>query len=87
MVDGFGAEAIGNHNLNVVVLGALSVSNQLRSALAVGTLGLLINFVGCGLEGTKDLGDYNLALNDAVRGCPTYEQVRQPSMDGFDITK
>ena len=44
-------------------------------------------FVGAGLAGTGDLGAYNLALNDGIKGCPTYEQVRQPSMDDFDVTK
>ena len=27
-----------------------------------------------------------MALDDGIRGCPTYEQVRQPSMEGFDRT-
>ena len=58
-----------------------------RTALNIGLVGLLINYVGSGLEGTGGLGDYNLALDDGIRGCPTYEQVRQPSMDGFDRTK
>ena len=35
-----------------------------------------------------NLAGYNLALNDGgVKGCPTYEQVRQPSMEGFDVEK
>jgi len=65
----------------------MAASSQLRSALLVGSLGLLVNFVGCGLEGRYDLAEYNLALDDGVRGCPTYEQVRQPSMDGFDVSR
>jgi len=73
--------------LNVVVLGAIAASSQLRSALLVSSLGLMINFVGCGLEGQYDLSEYNLALNDGVAGCPTYEQVRQKSMDDFDVSK
>jgi hypothetical protein len=49
-------------------------------------------YVGTGLSGTAGLGDYNLALDDSfqgtvVKGCPTYEQVRQPSMEDFDIQK
>ena len=44
-------------------------------------------FVGSGLSGPGDLGAYNLALNDGIKGCPTYEQVRQPSMDDFDVTQ
>lgn len=49
-------------------------------------------YVGAGLDGKAGLGDFNLALDDSykgqiVRGCPTYEEVRQPSMDNFDIEK
>ena len=38
------------------------------------------------------LGDFNLQINDnyqgqIVKGCPSYEEVRQPSMDGFDLEK
>jgi len=35
-----------------------------------------------------NLAGYNLALNDGgVKGCPTYEQVRQPSMANFDVER
>ena len=49
-------------------------------------------YVGSGLAGTAGLGDFNLALDDSykgqiVKGCPAYEEVRQPSMDNFDINK
>lgn len=47
---------------------------QLRTSLAVGSLGLLINFIGCGLEGRYDLSEFNMQLDDGVRGCPAYEQ-------------
>jgi len=43
--------------------------------------------VGLGLEGALDNGEYNLALNDGVKGCPTYQQVKQPSMADFDVKK
>lgn len=49
-------------------------------------------YVGAGLDGQAGLGDYNLALDDSykgqvVRGCPAYGEVRQPSMDNFDLNK
>jgi hypothetical protein len=49
-------------------------------------------YVGAGLDGTAGLGDFNLALDDSykgqiVRGCPTYDEVRQPSMDNFNLEK
>jgi hypothetical protein len=48
--------------------------------------------VGSGLEGTVGLGDFNLALDDSykgqiVKGCPAYDEVRQSSMDNFDLKK
>ena len=51
-----------------------------------------LSYVGSGLDGRAGLGDYNLALDDSyngqvVKGCPAYEEVRQSSMDKFDITK
>ena len=73
--------------LNVIAIGALTTIAELRTALNIWLLAAFINYIGCGLEGTKDLADYNLALNDDVRGCPTYEQVRQPSMASFDPVK
>ena len=73
--------------LNVVAIGLLTFVAELRTTLNFFLLALFVHYVGCGLEGTKDLADYNLALNDGVRGCPTYEQVRQPSMDNFDPVK
>jgi len=73
--------------LNVVVIGALNTFAELRTAVNVALLAAFIHYVGCGIEGSKELGEYNLALDDGVRGCPTYEQVRQPSMATFDPTK
>ena len=72
---------------NLAVLALLAAVPKARSAAAVAVVALTVNFVGCGLEGTVNQGDYNLALDDGVKGCPTYEQVRQPSMDSFDIKK
>jgi hypothetical protein len=72
---------------NVVVIGLLAFNKRLSGALNVALLGLFINFVGLGLEGSLDNGEYNLALNDGVKGCPTYQQVKQPSMDDFDVKK
>ena len=48
--------------------------------------------MGLGLSGNAGLGDYNLAIDDdyqgkAFKGCPAYEEVRQSSMDNFDIQK
>lgn len=48
--------------------------------------------MGLGLSGNAGLGDYNLAIDDnyqgnSFKGCPAYEEVRQPSMDNFDIQK
>lgn len=34
------------------------------------TLALYLGAIGAGLAGTGNLGDYNLQLNDGVRGCP-----------------
>jgi hypothetical protein len=44
------------------------------------------------LDGKAGLGDFNLALEDSykgqvVKGCPAYDEVRQPSMDGFVLEK
>lgn len=44
------------------------------------------------MDGQAGLGDYNLALDDSykgqiVKGCPAYDEVRQPSMNNFDLQK
>ena len=77
----------GDWALLAAVLGALARSSVARTTVDIALVGLFLNYVGCGLEGTGGLGDYNLALDDGVHGCPTYEQVRQPSMDKFDVSK
>lgn len=58
----------------------------------VAALAAFLAYVGAGLDGQAGLGDFNLALDDSykgqvVKGCPAYEDVRQPSMDNFDFTK
>ena len=65
---------------------------QIRNAVNVAALFAFLSYVGAGLDGQAGLGDFNLALDDnykgqVVKGCPAYEEVRQPSMDNFDIQK
>ena len=65
---------------------------QFRGALNVAALSAFLTYVGAGLDGQAGLGDFNLQLNDSyqgqvVKGCPAYDDVRQPSMDGFDLEK
>ena len=77
---------------NVAVLTALASSKELRTATNVLAVSAFFAYIGAGLDGQAGLGDFNLAVNDnyqgkVVRGCPTYEQVRQPSMNGFDLNK
>ena len=68
------------------------MSNKIRNAVNIAALAAFFTYVGAGLEGTAGLGDYNLALDDSykgqvVKGCPAYDDVRQPSMDNFDLEK
>ena len=65
---------------------------QFRNAVNVGLLFAFFAYVGAGLDGTAGLGDYNLAVDDSykgqvVKGCPAYDEMRQPSMDNFDLEK
>lgn len=69
---------------NVAVILAVTLSAEIRNALNIFALSAFLTYIGAGLDGQNGLGDYNLALE---KGCPTYEQVRQPSMDNFDIKK
>ena len=71
---------------------AVASFSELAVSLNIFVFAAFINYIGSGLGGTNGMGDFNLALNDPYkgrefRGCPTYEQVRQPSMDGFDVRK
>jgi hypothetical protein len=75
---------------NVAVLWAVSTSKQIRGAVNVALVAAFLTYVGAGLDGQAGLGDFNLALDDSyrgkvVKGCPAYEEVRQPSMDNFDL--
>ena len=77
---------------NLAVIGAVTLSKEFRNALNIFALSAFLTYVGAGLDGSAGLGDFNLALDDSysgrvVKGCPTYEEVRQPSMDDFDIKK
>uniref|UniRef100_A0A7S4QK39 Condensation domain-containing protein n=1 Tax=Ditylum brightwellii TaxID=49249 RepID=A0A7S4QK39_9STRA len=77
---------------NVVAISAVAMSKEIRNAAGIFALSAFITYVGAGLDGQAGLGDFNLQLNDSykgtvVKGCPTYEQVRQPSMDNFDLEK
>lgn len=58
----------------------------------IAALAAFFTYVGAGLEGQAGLGDYNLALDDPyqgqiIKGCPAYNEVRQSSMDNFDLKK
>jgi hypothetical protein len=77
---------------NLLFIGVSYWSKEFRSALNVAVLSAFLTYVGAGLDGQAGLGDYNLQLDDSyqgdiVRGCPAYDDVRRPSMDGFDLEK
>ena len=65
---------------------------KIKNAVNVAALFAVLSYVGAGLDGQAGLGDFNLQLDDSykgqvVKGCPAYEEVRQPSMDNFDLNK
>lgn len=77
---------------NLLFIGASYWSKEFRGALNVAVLSAFLTYVGAGLDGQAGLGDYNLQLDDSyqgdiVRGCPAYDDVRRPSMEGFDLEK
>lgn len=77
---------------NIMFIGLTAFSKEFRNALNVAALSAFLTYVGAGLDGQGGLGDFNLQLNDSykgqiVKGCPAYEDVRQPSMDNFDLDK
>ncbi len=77
---------------NIAAITAVSTSKEIRNGVNIFALSAFLSYVGAGLDGTAGLGDFNLALNDnyngkVVRGCPTYEEVRQDSMNDFDLKK
>jgi hypothetical protein len=79
----------------IVLLGnIISVCHefQVRNAVNIAALAAFFTYVGAGFGDTAGLGDFNLALDDSykgqiVKGCPAYEEVRQSSMDNFDLEK
>jgi hypothetical protein len=78
--------------LNAAFIALNSLSKDFSRALNISLLSAFFFYVGAGLDGSAGLGDYNLQLDDdyknaPVKGCPAYEDVRQPSMDGFDLAK
>jgi hypothetical protein len=77
---------------NAVVIAAISFSKEIRNAVNVAAVFAFLTYVGAGLDGQGGLGDFNLALDDSykgqvVKGCPAYDEVRQPSMNDFDLEK
>ena len=77
---------------NLAFIALLSFSREVKNAVNVFALSAFLSYVGAGLDGNAGLGDYNLGLDDryngnVVRGCPSYDEVRQGSMDNFDINK
>ena len=77
---------------NLVAIGAITLSKEIRNAVNIAALGAFLAYVGAGLDGQAGLGDFNLALDDQykgqiVKGCPAYDEVRQPSMNNFDLEK
>ena len=68
------------------------MNSQIRNAVNIAAVAAFLTYVGAGLEGTAGLGDFNLALDDSykgqvVKGCPAYSDVRQASMNDFDLKK
>ena len=77
---------------NVAAIWAISSFKEVRNSVNVAALFAFLTYIGAGLDGRAGLGDYNLALDDGyqgnvVKGCPAYDEVRQPSMDNFDLQK
>ena len=77
---------------NLLVIALLSRFKDFRNAANIAALSAFFAYVGAGLDGQAGFGDFNLALDDSykgrtVRGCPAYEEVRQPSMNNFDLQK
>eukprot|EP00977_Amphora_coffeiformis_P023037 scaffold12124_cov137-Amphora_coffeaeformis.AAC.3 len=77
---------------NAAAIAAVTFSKQVRNALNIAAVAAFLAYVGAGLDGNAGLGDYNLALDDSyqgqvVKGCPAYDEVRQSSMDDFDLKK
>ncbi|KAL3925137.1 MAG: hypothetical protein SGILL_000609 [Bacillariaceae sp.] len=77
---------------NVIAIAAITYSKEIRNAVNVAALFAFLTYVGAGLDGQAGLGDFNLALDDSfqgkvVKGCPAYDEVKQPSMNDFNLEK
>jgi hypothetical protein len=77
---------------NVIAIAAIMYSKEIRNAVNVAALFAFLTYVGAGLDGQAGLGDFNLALDDSyqgkvVKGCPAYNEVKQPSMNDFNLEK
>ena len=77
---------------NAAAIAAVTFSKQVRNTVNIAAVAAFLTYVGAGLDGTAGLGDFNLALDDSyqgkvVKGCPTYDEVRQPSMNDFDLQR
>lgn len=77
---------------NILAIGLVSKFKDVRNSVNIAALAAFFAYIGSGLGGTAGLGDFNLSLDDSYqgrvfKGCPAYDEVRQPSMDNFDITK
>jgi hypothetical protein len=77
---------------NVMAIAAFISSKEIQKAVNIAALAAFFTYVGAGLDSQAGLGDYNLALDDSykgqvVKGCPSYDEIRQPSMDNFDLNK
>jgi len=77
---------------NVVAIAAITYIAEIRNAVNVAALFAFFAYVGAGLDGQAGMGDFNLALDDSykgqiVKGCPAYDEVRQPSMNDFNLEK
>lgn len=77
---------------NVIAIALFTYSKEIRNAVNISALFAFLTYVGAGLDGQAGLGDFNLALDDSykgqiVKGCPAYNEVRQPSMNDFDLQK
>eukprot|EP00590_Aulacoseira_subarctica_P000512 CAMPEP_0172435762 /NCGR_PEP_ID=MMETSP1064-20121228/71360_1 /TAXON_ID=202472 /ORGANISM="Aulacoseira subarctica , Strain CCAP 1002/5" /LENGTH=334 /DNA_ID=CAMNT_0013184115 /DNA_START=1688 /DNA_END=2692 /DNA_ORIENTATION=- len=77
---------------NVAFIAAMVISKSLRNTMNIVAFSAFLAYVGAGLDGQAGVEDYNLQLNDSyknqeVKGCPAYGDVRQPSMNDFDLIK
>ena len=75
---------------NALFIGAFAASQQIRTTINIAAVAAFMAYTGAGTEGAAGLGDYNLALDDSyrgqvVKGCPAYDEVRQPTMNNFDL--